>query len=107
MEATLGKRIKAEPTVKIVPVEERKDIKDMMLRIVVDSTDGDKVRINLPMGLVQVALDTGMEMPQVSGSDALKSVDLNKIMELVHHGAMGNLLEVESSDGDTVRIFVE
>ena len=98
---------KSEPAVKIVPECERKDIKDMMLRIVVDSSDGDKVRINLPMGLVQVALDTGMALPQFSGSDALKNIDLNQIMELVHHGAMGNLLEVESSDGDTVRIFVE
>lgn len=98
---------KSEPAVRIVPEAERKAVNDMMLRVVVDSADGDKVRINLPMGLVQVALDTGMEMPQISGCDALKSIDLNKIMELVYHGAMGNLLEVESSDGDTVRIFVE
>lgn len=96
-----------QPVVTLVPEGQRKDIKDMMLRIVVDSCDGDKVRVNLPMALVQVAMEMGMEMPQISGSDALKSIDWTQIMNLVRHGAMGNLIEVESADGDTVRIFVE
>ena len=79
----------------------------MMLRIVVDSADGDHVRVNLPMALVQVALDMGMEMPQVSGNAALKNIDLAQILAMVQQGAIGNLVEVESSDGDVVRIFVE
>lgn len=95
------------PVVTMVPEQQRKDIKDMLLRITVDSHEGDKIRVNLPMALVQVALEMGMEMPQVSGNDALKNIDWTKIMELVRHGAMGNLVEVESADGDTVRIFVE
>ena len=102
-----GKKNELAETVKVLPPEERKDIKDMMLRIVVDSADGDRVRVNLPMALVQVALEMGMEMPQISGNTALKSIDLAQIVELVHQGAIGNLVEAESSDGDTVRIFVE
>ena len=96
-----------QPVVTLVPEDQRKDIKDMMLRIVVDSADGDKVRVNLPMALVQLAMEMGMEMPQVSGNDALKDIDWAQVMELVRHGAMGNLVEVESADGDIVRIFVE
>ena len=96
-----------EPAVRMLPEENRKDINDMMFRIVVDSADGDKVRVNLPMGLVQIALETGMEMPQISGNGALKNIDLRKIMEMVSQGAVGNLVEVDSADGDTVRIFVE
>ena len=93
--------------VRVLPPEQRKDIKDMLLRIIVDSSDGDKVRINLPMALVQVAMEMDVEMPQISGKEALKNIDLNQIMELVRQGAIGNLVEVESADGDTVRIFVE
>ena len=96
-----------QPVVTLVPEDQRKDIKDMMLRIVVDSADGDKVRVNLPMALVQLAMEMGMEMPQVSGNDALKGIDWAQVMDLVRHGAMGNLVEVESADGDIVRIFVE
>ena len=104
-----GKNAEAQPTVKILPPAERKDIKDMILRVIVDSSDGDKVRINLPLILVQVALETGVKLPglEFSGNNALKDVDLHQVMTLVHQGVVGNLMEVESASGDTVRIFVE
>jgi DNA-binding XRE family transcriptional regulator len=95
------------PVVTMVPEENRKELKDMILRVVVDSAGGDKVRINLPMTLVQVALDIGMEMPQFNGKEALKNIDLAQVILLVQQGATGCIMEVESSDGDTVRIFVE
>ena len=102
-----GKKEELVTTVKVLPPEERKDIKELLLRIVVDSADGDRVRVNLPMALVQVALEMGMEMPQISGNGALKNVDLAQILAMVQQGAIGNLVEVESSGGDVVRIFVE
>lgn len=102
-----GKQEADLPTVRLVPEKERKDLEDMILRIVVDSGDGDKIRVNLPLPLVQVALELGMEMPQINGNIPLKNVDLNQIMELVRRGAVGNLLEIRSSDGDIIRIFVE
>ena len=103
----LSDKQELQPVVTLVPEDQRKDIKDMVLRIVVDSADGDKVRVNLPMALVQLAMEMGMEMPQVSGNDALKDIDWAQVMELVRHGAMGNLIEVKSAKGDIVRIFVE
>jgi len=96
----------SEPVAQVLPPEERKDIKDMMLRIVVDENDGEHVKINIPLALVQVALDMGMELPQVSGNSALKNLDLTQIMNMVRQGAIGNLLEVETND-EVVRIFVE
>lgn len=98
---------KEEVAVRVLPPEERRDIGDMILRIVVDSHDGDKVRVNLPVTLVQVALEIGMEMPQVNGNEALRGIDLRHILELVKQGVVGNLVEVDSADGDTIRIYVE
>ena len=95
------------PAVRVLPPAERKDLKDMMLRVTVDSADGDRVRVNLPMALVEVAMEIGMEMPQINGQDALKGVDLNKVLRLVREGLVGNLVEVDSADGDKVRVFVE
>lgn len=95
------------PAVRMLPENERKSIKDMILRIVVTSSDGDIVRVNLPLAIIEVAIDSGLNMSQVSGNEALKNIDLNRIMDMVKQGATGNLLEVESADGDTVRIFVE
>ena len=99
---------KTETTaVRVLPPEQRRDIKDMMLRITVDSAQGDKVRVNLPIALVEVAMEIGMEMPQVNGNEALKGIDLKKVLELVRLGCVGNLVEVDSAEGDKVRIFVE
>lgn len=93
--------------VRLLPPEERKDLKDMMLRVTVDSDEGDRVRMNVPMALVEVAMEIGMEMPQINGTDALKGVDLNKVLRLVREGLVGNLVEVDSAEGDKIRIFVE
>ena len=95
------------PAVRILPPEQRKDIKDMLLRITVDSAEGDRIRVNLPMALVEIAMEIGMEMPQINGNDALKGIDMKKVLEMVRLGFVGNLVEVDSADGDRVRIFVE
>lgn len=98
------------PETTLLPKEERKPIKDMILRVVVNSKDGDKVRVNLPMTLVQVGLQMGMQMPQVTGgsaAEAMKSIDIEQIFKLVEQGVIGKLVEVESADGDTVEVFVE
>lgn len=95
------------PVVQMLPKEKQKDINDMMLRIIVDSADGDKVRLNLPLALAQVALDMGVELPNISGSSVMKNIDLKQIMDLIERGVIGNLIDVESADGDTVHILVE
>ena len=94
------------PAVRLVPENERKDVKDMMLRIIVEDNK-DKVRVNLPVALIEVALEMGMQMPQVTRHIALENIDLAKIMELIRRGVMGNLVEIESSDGAIVKVFVE
>ena len=96
-----------ETNVRILPEGKRKDIKDMMLRMKVDSADGDKVRISVPMALVQVAVEMGVGLPQVSGNAALQNIDFAQILAMVEKGVMGNLMEVEVSDGTTVHIYVE
>lgn len=96
-----------ESSVRILPEDQRKDIKDMMLRMKVDSANGDKVRINVPMALVQLAVEMGMALPQVTGNDALQSIDLKQILAMVDKGVIGNLMEVEAADGTTVHFYVE
>ena len=96
-----------EPAVRMLPEEQRKDIKDMFLRIVITSTDGDLVRVNIPLAIVEVALESGLNPLHVSDSDALKNIDLGKILNMVKQGVIGNLVEVESADGATVSVFVE
>lgn len=93
--------------VRVMAPEEKKNIDQMMIKIRVNSADGDQVKINLPVALIKVALAVGMEIPQFSGKEALAQIDIEQIIRLVEAGAIGKLVEVESSDGDTVDIIVE
>jgi transcriptional regulator with XRE-family HTH domain len=90
-----------------LPEGQRKNIDDMMFRIYVNSADGDKVRVNLPMALVKLGLEMGMKMPQVSGNNSLKDIDFKQLIFMVESGLIGKLVEVESADGDIVEIVVE
>lgn len=97
--------------VKVLPPSERKSLDQLTLRVKVNSTRGDRVRVNLPMSLVKIALEVGVDIaPGISGidgMDALKNVDLNKIIELVERGLIGKLVEVETAEGDIVEVVVE
>ena len=85
------------------PDTQHKRVEDMVLRISVDSPDGEKVRVNLPMSLARMSNEMGFNL---DGLDALKIIDLQSIVDLVNKGVVGDQLEV-LSEGYTVRIFVE
>ena len=99
----LGKN-KIEPV--YLPTEQRKDINQLVFRIIVDSVDGDRVRINLPMAAVKIFVNND-SVKVFSGNKALENIDFNQIFALVEQGVIGELVSVDSADGDHVRILVE
>ena len=104
LDELLGKEV---PATKIVPVEERKNTDDMVLRIRVDSVEGDKVTVNLPIAIVKMGIMLGVTMPQINGNKALEGIDFEEVIKLVDAGLVGELVTVESVEGDHVRIYVE
>lgn len=93
--------------VKLVPAAERKTLDELTLRIYVNSSDGDVVKVNVPMSLVKVCMEMGVEVNAAGNKDVMKSIDFEKIIDLVERGAIGKLVEVETCDGDTVEVVVE
>ena len=104
LDELLGRTKKHE--VKMVDEKEKHDINKMALKIKVLSGK-DKVNINLPIPLVKVCIETGMKVPQINGNDALSSIDFSQIYALIEQGVIGELITVESEDGDLVVITVE
>ena len=100
-------RSQKEQPVRYVDQVTKKPMEQMTLHIYVLSSDGDKVKINLPMGLVKVAIETGMKMPNMGGNESLKEIDFEQIYAMVESGLIGKIVEIESSDGDTVEIVVD
>ena len=96
-----------EDAVRVIPAAQRKDPNELVLRIKVDSKDGDKVRVNLPFPLLKALAGSGITVSHFTGNDAVKQIDLEKILVLVENGTVGKIVEVESAEGDTVEIVVE
>ena len=105
-ELLTGKKEEA-PAVRMLPENERREVGDMMLRIVATRANGDVARVNLPLAIIEVAMDNGLNLSQFSGNEVLKNIDLSRIMNMVRQGAIGNLVEVEGADGDRAQVFVE
>ncbi len=93
--------------VRMLPENERKNIDDMLLRIVINDKNGDVVRVNLPLSVIKVVIDSGLNMSRLSGNEALKNIDLNMIFNMVQQGAVGNIVDIEDKNGDTIQLFVE
>lgn len=97
--------------VRLLPEDQRKSLDELTLRIRANTSDGDRVRVNLPLSLVKVCLEVGVDiipnMPGYEGMDGIRNLDLNKIMELAERGIIGKIVEVECADGDTVEVVVE
>lgn len=97
----------AEPETLYVEPKNRKDPNKMLLKIVVDSSDGDKVRVNVPLALLKIIEGTdGSGAFNINGIN-LGALEWEKVIKLIDEGVLGKLLEVESADGDHVEIFVE
>ena len=78
------------------------------LHIQVDSSDGDVVNINVPLGMAGAVLGASSKLPGVVNlnlNDA--DVDMTLIAEAIKHGEKGTLVEVDSGDGDHVTISLE
>ena len=93
--------------VQFLPENERQDLSNLTLKVIVDSKDGDKIRINLPMQLVKVALEIGSKIPQIANNEHLKNIDFEEVISIVESGVIGQLVEVESADGEIVQVVVE
>ena len=96
-----------ENAVRMIPEGERKDFNAMLLKVRVNSADGDIVRVNLPLSLVKVGLEIGVQLPQITGNEALKDIDFQAVLLAAQSGVTGKLVEVETADGDQVEITIE
>ena len=105
LDTLLGKEPSNEVT--MLKQEDIKDLSKLVLKIKVDSSDGDHVNVNIPVLLIKVCLESGVEIPQISGNKAMSSIDFKKIFDLVQKGVIGELVSIDSADGDVVRIVVE
>ena len=96
-----------------LPAQETKRINNnydkKLFRVLVDSTSGDKVKIQFPGGAIKRILKATGKLP-IPEKD-LQGVDLSSMMDAVSEcldaEMEGDFVNVEAADGTTVRIFVD
>lgn len=82
------------------------------LRVVAGGKDGNKVNIRVPLGLLRTGIKLSTMVPRVAGERLKASgIDLSHLSSLSGDELIEELrdlkVDVESPDGDTVRVFCE
>ena len=97
---------KVEAAYDIEPVSNSYDKK--MFRIQVDSTDGDKVNIQLPVIAIRKLLNATGKLP--IPEESLQGVDLKEItsavIDCLETQTDGNIVDVNAADGSIVKIYI-
>ena len=85
---------------------------DLVLRIYVDTVNGDKVKVTLPYLIVKEIVKAGKNLSAVVGGTVVSGVDLTSfdfdaIFKMVSNGILGEIVNVETQNHDVIRVVVE
>lgn len=82
---------------------------DRTLKIRVVSTENDNVTVNLPIKLVKVVLMAGhsiaASIPQAE--KYVKDIDIDLIIEAIENELDGQIVDIQSANGDTVSVIID
>ncbi len=75
-------------------------------KVDISSSDGDKVNIQIPLNFARMFLKGKKHFIK---NDKFQNLDINfeEVLEMLDSGQIGELINIESADGDKVKIRVE
>ena len=78
--------------------------KRKMLKIKVESTDGDNVDIQIPVEFANL-----LKSGKISNKIKIDEEDINidEIIKMAEEGLEGDLINVETKDGEKIRIYID
>ena len=82
---------------------------DKTLKIRVVSKENDNVNVNVPIKLVKALLKAGhsiaASIPQ--SQQYVKDLDINMLIDAIENELDGNIVDIQSANGDTVKVVIE
>lgn len=98
--SAIGDKNESEQPELIIPT---KKAPFRMLKVYVDSADGDVVKIELPVEFAKLLKTGKFKLDSLDDMD----IDLDSLIQMVNAGALGEIVNIKSADGDIVRIVIE
>lgn len=82
------------------------------LYIEAKSHDGDNVNVTIPLLLIKAAVKMGNVQGIIDKSlsglpIANEAIDIDLILQCIESGTTGNIVSMDSKEGDSVRIYIE
>lgn len=96
LEALEEKEVKPEIVTKNKPSSMR------MLRILIESSDGDDVKVQVPLQFAKF-----LKIAKVDEKIKDQDIDFDQLIEMIENGVDGEIVNIKSADGDIVKIVVE
>jgi len=85
----------------VVPVQKKNQFR--MLKILINSADGDNVNVQIPIEFAKLLKSNKFANLNTGDLD----LDIDELIDMIQSGASGELVNINSADGDTVKIVVE
>lgn len=86
-----------------------KDYDSKMLKVNIESHQGDEVKFKLPVKVIKGIIKATGKMPMMSGN--VDGVNMDEMIDIItsslDSSVMGEIVNIQSSQGDTVKVFVE
>jgi len=90
-----------EPEIVAAPKDKKQPFR--MLKILVDASSGEKVRVNIPVEFAKLLKNGKFGNTKLDDFE----IDIDAILDMVNQGILGEIVTVDSEAGDKVRIVVE
>lgn len=96
-----------EPTVDLK--KEASSYGSKMLKIRVNSHEGDNVNVNLPINLVKAVLKVGTSIAEriPQAEKYVKDINVDLLIEAIENELDGQIVDVTSANGDKVFVVIE
>jgi hypothetical protein len=97
--------IEALNSVQHIDLSKKIDNSGKMLRVKVISGTNDKVDVNLPIDFIKKVLSACGKIP--IGVNGMETIDTALIAEAIASGIEGKIVDVKSSNGDLVEVYID
>lgn len=88
-----------------------KKYEDKFLKVKVLSHEGDKVNVQLPIKVIKEALKATGKLPISTYIEVIDGIDIDELMNALvaclNNEVIGEIVDISSSKGDTVKIVID